>query len=312
MAAVMSELELIRRIRRAFPRNHRAVLVGIGDDALVLRGGMVVSTDAFVDGVHFIGAATSYLDIGARCMAGALSDLAAMAAEPVCALVALCLPKRTAQRNVDDLYRGFRIMASRYRCDISGGDMVASRTLVIAITVIGRTRRPLLRSGARAGQRLWCTGFLGLAETGRQVLNRHGDARVFRASVQRHRRPFPRIKEALTLRRWARAGIDTSDGLSTDALHLAEESDVGIVLHSAAIPVHPEVARYCRERGLDPIDYILSAGEDYELLFTTARVPRSPDVALAAIGEVVRRRGLYLERQGRARRIDATGYQHLA
>jgi len=307
----IGELELIRYIRKMFPKRRREILAGIGDDAMVLGNGMVVSTDSFVEGVHFDFKYFKFYQLGFRCMAGSISDLAAMAAEPVCALVSLYLPDKVRKWDVTELYRGFRAIGDRFKIDIAGGDIIGSPFWGVTLTVIGMTRKPLLRSGARPGDGLYVTGYLGLSETGRLALKKKRTARHFPASIRRHRFPIPRVAEALKIRPNATAGIDTSDGLSTDARHLAEESGVKIVIDADRLPIHPEVLQMTRRIKTDPIRFILSAGEDFELLFT-ARRPPSIALPLTRIGEVKKGRGVWLTCGGRSRPLEPSGYEHLS
>jgi thiamine-monophosphate kinase len=308
----VGELELIRCIRKAFPKKRREILTGIGDDAMVFKNGMVVSTDSFVEGIHFNLQYFNFYQLGFRCMAGSLSDLAAMASEPVCALISLYLPKMVHKREITELYRGFRAIGDRFKIDIAGGDIIGSPFWGVTLTVIGTTRKPLLRSGARPGDGLYVTGYLGLSETGRLALAKRKSARWFPASIRRHRFPIPRVYEALRLRPYATAGIDTSDGLSTDALHLAEESKVRIVIDRRCLPIHPEVARMARWLKTDPVRFVLSSGEDFELLFTARRRPLSNTLLLTRIGEVRKGRGLWLAGCGRDQSIEPSGYEHLS
>lgn len=306
-----SERRLIEAIRRWFPARRRDIRVGIGDDAMVLRNGTAISTDSFIEGVHFEFKYFSKYDLGYRAMAASLSDLAAMKAVPVCALIALYLPRSVRSADLRQLYRGFRALLVKYGADIAGGDITESRCWAMTITVIGIAKSPLLRSGARPGQLLFSTGHLGLSEVGRQVLRCRLDRRKFPAAVARHLRPEPKFREAKALGRGATAGIDTSDGLSTDAWHLGQESGVKIVIESARIKIHPEVRTYCLGRGIDPIRHILDSGEDFELLFTASRLAGGIKDTAHRIGYVEKGAGLYLVAGGKCRRLKPSGYEHL-
>lgn len=308
----IGEIALIEEIRKKFPRRRREILKGIGDDAMVFKNGMVVSTDSFVEGVHFNLRYFDFYQLGFRTIAGSVSDIAAMAAEPVCALVSLYLPRSIRKKDVSQLYRGFKSLADRFSIDISGGDIVESPYLGVTLTVIGFTRKPLLRCGARPGDGLYVTGHLGLSETGRLALEKKISARLFPASIRRHRFPLPRVAEALKVRPYATAGIDTSDGLSTDARHLAEESGVKVVIDGRRLPIHPEVERMARMLKTDPVRFVLAAGEDFELLFTSRRRPPSIARPLTRIGDVQKGRGVWLTRGDRSLPLKPSGYEHLS
>jgi thiamine-monophosphate kinase len=313
-----SEDSVIRLIQQTIIGRGKA-LVGIGDDACVLPGGLVLTTDAYADRVHFDLGYMSWREVGGRCACAAISDVVAMGAEPEVVLVALGLPRSGTDRDVRSLYQGIDAVCGEMGSEIAGGDIIVTDRLCLAITVTGRTRRPLLRSGAKPGDTLYVTGSLGAAEAGRLLLARaarsgRGVPAWGAEVVRRHVRPIPRQAVARQLRRWTHALIDTSDGLGTDARHLAERSGVRIVIDSAALPVSAGTSRFCRGQGIDLTEFVLGAGEDYELLF--ASPVGLPDavrgVRLTAVGRIERGRGLWLERDGRIRPLRARGYDHVS
>ena len=305
------EIDLIQYIRKRFPKKRKEIIKGIGDDAMLFRNGFVVSADSFIETIHFDLKYFSFSALGYHCLAAALSDLAAMGALPICALVSLNLTKNVGKQDIEQLYTGFARLANKYRVDIAGGDIVASPCFGMSITVIGCARKALLRSGALPGQALFVTNFLGLAEVGRSVLQQGLPQKEYQEAVHKHLFPEPRIKEAQAIKQYARSCIDTSDGLSTDAFHLAEESRVKIVIEAEHIPIHSEVGEYCSTKKIDSLDFILSAGEDFELLFTTHRLPKIPGVKIFRIGTVTKGRGIYLSSRGKTRQIEPSGYEHL-
>jgi thiamine-monophosphate kinase len=303
-------IELIARVAR---RRNREIVKGIGDDAALYRDGLVVTTDAYLEGVHFD---RSYLDlsaVGARAVCGTLSDIAAMCARPIGVYVSLMVPAGTTRRDLRELYHGMDAVCSLFDTEIAGGDIVASPGLGLALTALGKTRAPRLRSAARPGDSLYVTGDLALAETGRLALKHGLDFRKYRRAIERHVCPIPRIREALRLASRIHALIDTSDGLSTDAGHLATESGVRIVIDRTALPVAPETVELCRELNMDLNRFLVSSGEDYELLFTSRyssfAIRHSP---LTRIGSVERGSGVWLLDQGKLRRLRPTGYDHLS
>ncbi len=305
------ELAIIRYLRQKFPKRRKEILKGIGDDAMVFQNGYVVSTDSFFENIHFDLSYFSMYALGYHCMAASVSDLAAMAAEPICALVSLNLTGAVGLKEVSELYRGFDRLTRKYKMDIAGGDIVASATFGMTMTVIGITKNPLMRSNARPGQALFSTNFLGLGETGRIVLREKLPKKEYPDAINKHLLPEPRIFEARAIRRYATSGIDTSDGLSTDAFHLTEESKAKITIDAQHIPIHPEVAKLCRLKNIDPVDFILSAGEDFELLFTAWKLPKIPRIKIFKIGRVAKGDGLFLSTAGKIIRIQPSGYEHL-
>jgi thiamine-monophosphate kinase len=310
-----NEAQAIALFRQVLKRRNPEIVRAIGDDAALYRDGLVVTTDAYLEDVHFD---RSYLDlsaIGARAVCGTLSDIAAMCARPTGVFISLMLPTGTSRAELRELYSGIDAVCSQYKTEVAGGDIIAAPKLGLALTALGRARRARLRSGARAGDHVYVTGDLALAETGRLVLKNGLDARGYGPAIARHVLPWPRIREARRLARHIGGLIDTSDGLSTDAGHLATESRVKVIIDYAALPVTPSTVRLCASRGQAVEQFVLSSGEDYELLFTS----RNPDLPgrilgtrLTRIGRVEAGRGVWLQRAGRCVRLRPTGYDHLA
>jgi thiamine-monophosphate kinase len=239
------------------------VMRGIGDDAAVVRAGgqlCVTSVDAIVEGVHFqLGeAGAGFADIGWRALAGGLSDLAAMGALPGEAYVALGVPSHVSEAQALELMAGAGELADLTNTTIAGGDVVSAPALFAGVTVIGwaeRGQRLLARSGALPGDTVGVTGTLGCRRT----------------------RPLPRLREGRAIaQQGARAMIDLSDGLATDALHLAQQSKVRIEIDLERLPVDEESERTAARLGVPVWEAAATAGEDYELCFCAGpkHVPR--------------------------------------
>lgn len=336
--ALWDEFELIARIRRRFPANHRNLLLGIGDDAAAFRlapGGIGLSTiDTLVDGVHFDRRYGSYYDIGWKAMAANLSDIAAMGGRPLLALVSLTLTRSQRKDDIDQLYSGMGALAERFRVAIAGGDLVCGQEFSITIAVVGEGGRRNLgtRSGARPGDAVLVTGTLGDSAAGLDLLRsqsypglsaaRGGTAKIrIPKFFLKHLRPEPRVAEALILARNAdlHGMIDISDGLSSELWHLSRESRVAIVVDQGALPLGGVAVEVSRLLGKDPLEYCLHGGEEYELLFTLAP-PTISKVrkALAVlgtpcrvIGQVAAGRGVWLvDAAGRRQALRDGGYKH--
>jgi thiamine-monophosphate kinase len=248
---MLSEDDLVAAIAAAAGAAGRGVAVGIGDDACVLDGGLVVSTDMLVEGVDFDLARTPMADVGHRAAGASLSDMAAMGADPICLLAAVGLPE-----GVTDVAALTAGMAA-HGVPVVGGDLSRAPGLVVAVTALGRAERPVLRSGGRSGDVLVVTGKLGA-----QAVSGY-TARV-----------TPRIAEGRALARVATAMIDISDGVATDARRLAAASGTGAVV---------ELERLPRADGAS-IEQAAAGGEDFELL---AAVPA--DAALPVPATVIGR-----------------------
>jgi thiamine-monophosphate kinase len=285
---------------------------GVGDDAALIAipphgGWLVASTDASVEGVHFRRVWLTPREIGGRAAAAALSDLAAMAAEPLGLLLALGVPDdwRSA---LEEIARGIGDLARATGCPIVGGNVTRASELSLTITVLGSTARTTPRSGVRAGCALYVTGRLGGPGAALDALER--GERPAAEHRGRFAAPMPRIAEA----RWlaehgAIAAIDVSDGLAADAGHLASASGVGIELELASIPC---VAGVAPERAM-------RSGEEYELLAAfPADAPPDPaafeaefGLPLTAVGRAVGGEGVTV--LGAGGRVDPPrGHDHLS
>jgi thiamine-monophosphate kinase len=343
---MLSEDELIRVIQQTVKSRGR-VRLGIGDDAAVLNDGTVITTDAYAEGVHFDLSYMTLRQVGERCACGAISDVVAMAAVPEAVFVSLALPHRalcpaprarrrakvlSVEQQVRQLYSGIESVCVEMGCEVAGGDIIVADRLLLALTVTGKTWTPKLRSGAQPGDRLYVTGHLGSAEAGRMILA--DEFRIQKSEtrsqkrgsgpqktdgswrlplIRRHLRPVPRLEVMRELRSFMHGLIDTSDGLATDARHLSEMSGVKIVLDAETLPVLPAAKRFFVERGLDPLSFVLGAGEDYELLFTSRRpVPVNvKGVKVTPIGSVQKGSGLWICRAGKTLPVTVSGYDHL-
>lgn len=265
----MREHELIAALRARLGVRGDRLVRGPGDDAAVVRaeGFAVTSVDAMVDGVHFERARTAPRAIGHRALAAALSDLAAMGAAPGEAYLALVLPDDLPDVEVLELVDGAERLAARAGVTIAGGDLSAGPALVLVATVVGWAPDAAAltgRDGARVGDLVGVTGFLGAAGAGLALVQ--GRARGPAALVAGFERPVPRLEAGRALAAaGAHAAIDISDGLAGDAGQLARASGVRIELELRALPLAPGVEQVAAELGVDPFDLGATGGEDFEL-----------------------------------------------
>jgi thiamine-monophosphate kinase len=304
------EFDLIARIRARAP-GHPSVVLGIGDDCAVLRpmdGRLeVVTTDMLMDGRHFVLAEVGPEAVGVKAMGVNLSDIAAMAAEPVAAFVSVALPQRGADSIAEGLMAGLSAMAGRFGVALAGGDTNAwDGPLVVCVTVIGRcgAAGPVTRSGAKPGDAILVTGPLGGSLLGR------------------HLRPEPRIREAMRLRNGGHvhAMIDLSDGLSSDLRHvLAASGNLGATIDADAVPIHEDARSAAAGDGRSPLAHALDDGEDFELCLTMPEdrarahvVNPDPDLRLWRIGTIEPNPGLWLRgADGALTPLPRGGFDHL-
>ena len=242
----LGEQAVIRRLAAEL-KPGRGVAVGIGDDCAVVRSpgpgrDWVLTTDAVIEGRHF-DAAAKPAAIGHKAAARVLSDIGSMGAAPRYLLINVVAPAGMAWQRLRQIYAGIRRVCDRHGAAVIGGDTAAGAPLQLHVFGVGEAPRgkSLLRSGARAGDRLYVTGALGGSLRGRHL--------TFE----------PRVREGQFLRAWATSMIDISDGLATDLRHICDESRVGASLDSSRIPV---------SRDAKGLNGALRDGEDFELLFT--------------------------------------------
>jgi thiamine-monophosphate kinase len=306
VAGASGEFDLIRRLAGVLGPASGGVRVGIGDDAAVLAGGVVATIDLVVEDVHFRRSTSPLEDVGWKALAVNISDLAAMAADPVCALVGLGLPEGLADADAEELYRGLHDCADTYRCPVAGGDISRAASLTLAVAVIGQAPAPVLRAGAVPGDVLVVTGELGGSEAGRILLER-GDAPP--SLAERHLRPRPRLAESRRLAGVAHAMLDVSDGVASDAARLAEASEVRVVVDLDRLPLQAGVAGVAASRGVEPGAFAATGGEDYELL---AAVPAEAVAGLpvTVIGRIEAGSGVGFEGAGAGDSL--RGWDHLA
>ncbi len=332
----MTEDELVAAIRAVVeappPRRApapRAILLGIGDDAAVWRPSRshlsVITTDALIDGVHFVSAAMDPRSIGHRAMAANVSDVAAMGGRPVLATVALGVAPPADEAWLVECYRGMTALAAEHGARIVGGDIVRAPAIVLAITVVGEVSPTRLRrrDAGRPGDVLAVTGPLGGSRAGLELLRRpllEVPAEIRAAARVRFLTPQPRVAEG----RWLAASanvrglMDSSDGLSTDLSRLAKACGCGATLE--AIPIDPAAESVARAAGDEPLDYALDGGEDFELIVTVARrafphlaarFERHFGKPLHRIGRLETQPGLRLREAAVARELVAAGWDHL-
>jgi thiamine-monophosphate kinase len=325
----MGEFELLARVRERLPAPAGRVRLGSGDDAAVTvpGGATATSVDALVEGVHFSRETATLRQIGAKALATALSDLAAMGAEPGEAYVVLTVPADLDEDGCLEALDGMLELASASGTTLAGGDVTRGPVLAFSCTVVGHASMPGLfvnRDGARPGDALVLTGELGAAAAGLLLPDLDAAAPnlpgpVVANLLRRQLEPTPRLDAGRALAAGgARAMIDVSDGLGADARHLAEAGGVGLKIESEALPIAAGVAEVAAAAGRDPLLLAVSGGEDYELLaalpaegLDLERLGAASGVELTRIGEVVAGEGVEIRLPG-GRVLEPSGFDQLS
>ena len=311
-----AEFDLIRRFLGTDQELPPEVRVGPGDDAAVLEGGWVVSSDLHVEDVHFRRAWLDDREIGYRAGAAAISDMAAMAAAPVALLVSMAAPRGGAV-DLDAVNEGVREIASSMGAAVIGGDVSRSPgPLILDIVALGRTSWPVLRDGAEPGDDVWVTGSLGASTAA--VRAWESGVEPSDALREAFARPTPRVEEARCLveHEIVDALIDLSDGLSGDLGHIAAASGVRITIAADSVPVAPAAIDAI---GAEPaLEAALHGGEDFELCFVTD--PGAVDVdyfqtrfglSVTRVGRVSEGTGVWLEASdGTVTAVERGGFDH--
>jgi thiamine-monophosphate kinase len=291
------ELSLIQALAQRLPPAGPRVVRGIGDDAAVVLAGpvSVTSVDAAVENVHFrlTEGYASHADAGYKALASALSDLAAMGVAAGEAYLVLGASPGLSEAQALEVIDGVCELAEQFGVSVAGGDVVCSPVLSLCVTVVGwadSAASPVLRSGAAVGDLVGVTGALGGAGVGLALMD--GRVRLERDLaahvLARARRPQPRIDEGLALRKaGARAMIDLSDGLASDAAHLARASGLTLEIDLSLLPLDRGVEQAAAQLSLEPWRLAAGCGEDYELCFCAAPAERAKiERSLAAAGGV--------------------------
>jgi thiamine-monophosphate kinase len=306
--ASVGERALIERIRSRVPPHPDWVRIGIGDDAAAVepvRGALeVLTTDTMVEGVHWDWRYCSAGDVGVKCLAINLSDLASMGAEPRAGLLSLSLRSDWPVEEADAFLEAFAGTARLQKVAVIGGNVTSTPgPMSVTVTLTGsvRRRRVLTRSGGRPGDVLYVSGSVGSALAGLMWLRARGERRdestdsAVAECVARYRRPDARVRAGTVVgrNRAANACMDLSDGLADAVRQIAEASGVGATIEAESLPISGGARRIFEEHGEDPVLAGATGGDDYELLF--AVTPRRRRAFEAAWRQA---RGLALSRIG--------------
>jgi len=329
----IGEFGLINKISQGLINRPALVVKGIGDDAAVLKTDanklILYTTDMMIEEVHFSLKFSEPRDIGWKALAVNISDIAAMGGIPTNALISIGIPGESDLELIEGIYWGIREAAKEYQLNIVGGDTVKSRELIINVALMGEVEKDkvLYRSGAKDGDAIYVTGTLGDSAGGLHLLLSSENPKEMENKEReklkkRHLAPRPRQKEALLL---VESGMvtsmnDISDGLASELSEIGKESNVGCTIYAQSIPTSEEANNLAQESRLDPLDWALYGGEDFELVLTVksekrdsfARYIQENQLNVQRIGEInSRQKGLkIIDSNGEVKDLVAKGYNH--
>lgn len=338
----IGELTLLEQIRKRFEKYPSNILVGIGDDAALIKPSnenLLVTTDMMVEGVHFNMDFITPFQLGFKLVSVNVSDIYAMGGKPKFLLLNIAMRKNMYKKTIDSFFDGVQEAIKLYSLSLVGGDLSAShKDMTLSATIIGYAKKYLKRSGAKKGDRIYVTGNLGDSACGLELLKRISDKS--RKMVKKYLGNTEGVKRGNGLRlsdspglllkwndvkpllrrhlmpearnpgkfiRHATSMIDISDGLLIDLSRICDESRVGARIYTNNIPMSSELKKVASCLGVSPIKLALSGGEDYEMLFTA---PSSKRVNAIYIGDITESENVIVYPSGRKRAFSAEGYQH--
>ncbi len=331
----LGEFGLIRHLTKDFALNQKSSVMGVGDDAAVIDSGdeyTLISTDLLVEGIHFDMVYTPLKHLGYKSVVVNLSDIYAMNGIPKQITYSIAISSKYSVEALEELYAGILLACEQYNVDLVGGDTTSSpKGMTISVTAIGTTGKDQVcyRNGAKPGDIICVTGYLGGAYLGLQLLEREKQIYIEHPTVQPDLDNASYLIECI-LKPEARKDavdyfhakklrptsmIDISDGLASELFHIAQCSQVGLFIEETNIPIHQESQLKAISFNIDPLTVALHGGEDYELLFTVSPkdldlVKFMPDVFI--IGDIVEKdQGLKLHTSGgKILDLKAQGWQH--
>lgn len=320
----IGELALLEGIRQRFNARSGKVRVGIGDDAAVVKPepqNLLLTTDMMTEGIHFDLSLITPYQLGFKIVSVNVSDIYAMGGTPAFLLLAIAVNKNTHEDFIGAFFDGVQKALDVYRVKLIGGDLSSSlKDMVISATLVGYAELPVLRSGARPGDRIYVTGKLGDSAAGLALLrlikrpvaiedadktDRPLKWQIMRPLIKRHL--LPKAVNPKKIYKYATSMIDISDGLFIDLLRICDASGVGVKIYLKDIPVSSQMKKAASFLEIDPYKLATSGGEDYELLFTA-----SPEKKVDAecIGEVTASSRVVVDIDNKERFLTPEGFEH--
>ncbi len=288
----IGEFGLIGRIKNSIKSFSKDVVIGIGDDAAVLKfdrkNYLLLTTDMLVENDHFSLKYSTPEQIGMKAIEQNVSDIAAMGGLPRYAVISLALPSDTNLGLIDGLYRGINKKSRQYKINVVGGNVTHSREIVINVALIGFVEKKYLalRSGAKVGDLIFCTGDVGKSTAGLELLRHDKKGK----SIKPHLEPKSRLNLARKLVKVGiSAMIDVSDGVAPEIKHICDESKTGAFIDAGKIPISKDTIIDAKKVKKNAVDFALYGGEDFELIFTANKnkLKQLKNYGVNVIGEIL-------------------------
>lgn len=330
----LGEFRLIQHLTSAIELTNKSTSKGVGDDCAVLnlKNSQVVTTDLFVEHIHFDLVYTPLKHLGYKVVAAAVSDVCAMNATPTQITIALGVSSKYTLEALEELYVGILSASTNYNVDIVGGDTTSSsKGLIISVTALGQAPKDELvyRNNAGVGELLCVTGDLGGAYCGLQVLEREKKVFLEHSDMQpdlenksyiigRQLKPEARVDMKAVFNELSikpTSMIDISDGLSSEIMHLSKDSNVAFTIHEEKLPIDQQTYDTALELNLAPTTCALNGGEDYELLFTIPqkdydKVKNSPEISVIGYCTPIEQGNKLVSKSGSTFELEAQGWQY--
>ena len=306
----IGEFGLIKRIYKK--SKDKNILVGIGDDTAVIKFGnklMLITTDTIVEGDHFSFKYFTPQQVGKKAIEINVSDIGSMGGTPKYALVSLVLPKELNVDIIDNIYKGMRESGNKHNLEIVGGNITHGKELVIDIDMIGEVKKEnlCLRSHAKPGDFILVSGDLGSSTAGLNLFLKK--IKGHKEVKKKHLEPKAKTKKVKPFLKYINAMIDVSDGLASEVKHICNQSNVGAIIYQNNIPIKDNTRKAAKALKTNPTDYALYGGEDFELVYTVSEKNLSK-VKGFLVGEITKRKGVYLYEKGKEKLIIKKGYDH--
>jgi thiamine-monophosphate kinase len=324
----IGELGIIEHIKKQFSGYQTDVQVGIGDDAAVIKSDisgndnseLLVTTDLMTQDIHFSLSYTTYYQLGFKLISINVSDIYAMGGSPKYALLALAFPKDTKEHDLNDFFAGVSDALRIYKAVLIGGDTSSSiRDITISATMLGYGQKPILRSTAKIGDKIYVTGHTGDSACGMELLKRINkpiaiengynidtplDWETMSPLIIRHL--MPKVKKPQFEGLKINSMMDISDGLAIDLKKLCNASKVGAVIYQDRLPMSTQMLEVAKYLGIDPLKLCLGGGEDYEYLFTS----KDEITSAYCIGQITNEGNIIIDKNNRETQLVDYGYEH--